>query len=154
MFQSSQVGLKSFLVEFILRQHLLGLLVTKDDTVTTMQPIKKLVQFGALLDIGKQESLEERVSWRIAQLYGAPFRDEADLAPIVSMDVCHMLAVPFHCRLPQRRNQLFRVMHAIVVVAPAHLSSFALGGQSRDGLAKGESFIVVESEPLGDDTRP
>ena len=91
LFEPARVGLKRFLVEFVLRQNLLSFLVAKNDAVTAMQLCKKLVKLDALLDVCEQQGLQQRIRWSVTKFHRAAFRNESDFPAIIAVNVGNVL---------------------------------------------------------------
>jgi hypothetical protein len=104
LFKATAIRLKSFLFVFSFLQCLLSLLVAENQTIAGMKTIQEQVEFSSLLYIRVKQSLQKSICRSISKLDGSTPGHQSNVPTVVPVYIRYMLAVAFHCRLPQSQD--------------------------------------------------
>ena len=88
LLQAPRVVLEGAGVELIRRQHLFGLAGADYQPILYEEALQEFTELHPALHRGEQEGLDELVRWRVAESVRAAARDQADLPPVSTVDLC------------------------------------------------------------------
>src|SRR5205823_2087819 len=91
LLQPLRVRLERLLVELFVPQNLSGLAFPKYQPVLLKCPGKEVLVLYPVRDVGEDDRLEQRIRRRVAEFVGPSLGNQADITPVVSVDIRHVL---------------------------------------------------------------
>ena len=128
----SELAWKAFLSNSPLSRTVARLAVTENQSIPRVDTSQKFIVLQATSYVGEYQRFEQAVIRSVAQFVRASLGYEADIAPIVAMDISRMLLMTVFGHLAQFRKKRLGIVTAIIVFRiswPAHPSNQKLAAE-------------------------